>query len=325
MLVMKKILALSMLMIIFIIWLQPINFGKTEITIPKDANAREIAEYLAHDRIVRDVNEFLLWLKISGKEKYLKSGTYELQKYKNPIYVINKLSYGGKSDIIITIPEGFTLYETAEILDINGIVNKEEFITLCSDKKFIQNLELKASSLEGYLFPDTYSFNISQTDTQVVMTFIKNFKKHIEKFRFNKLNSIYEILTISSMVEKEAKFKDEGPIIARVFINRLKTNRPLESCATVFYALKRINYDKYRTKIELTDRDLNINSPYNTYIHTGLPPGPICSPGESSIMAVISPADVDYLYFVSKGNGRHHFSRTFREHIAAKEKYNVKK
>ncbi len=321
----RKVIAISILILIFLIWLQPINFDRTEITIPEDANAREIAQYLSDNHIVRDINEFLFWLKISGKEKHLKSGTYELQKYKNPIYVINELTHGGKSDIIITIPEGLTIYETAEILDINGVINKEEFIILCHDRDFIKDLGLKVSSLEGYLFPDTYSFSISQTDSAVVSTFIKNFNKHIEKYGFDDSDSINKVIIIASVIEKEAKFEEERPIIARVFINRLKVGRPLESCATVFYALKNINYEKYQTKTKLTQRDLQCNSPYNTYLHIGLPPGPICSPGENSIASAISPADVDYLYFVSRGNGRHHFSKTYREHIAAKEQYNAKK
>lgn len=321
----RKVIAISILILIFLIWLQPINFDRTEITIPEDANAREIAQYLSDNHIVRDINEFLFWLKISGKEKHLKSGTYELQKYKNPIYVINELTHGGKSDIIITIPEGLTIYETAEILDINGVINKEEFIILCNDRDFIKDLGLKVSSLEGYLFPDTYSFSISQTDSAVVSTFIKNFNKHIEKYGFDDSDSINKVIIIASVIEKEAKFEEERPIIARVFINRLKVGRPLESCATVFYALKNINYEKYQTKTKLTQRDLQYNSPYNTYLHIGLPPGPICSPGENSIASAISPADVDYLYFVSRGNGRHHFSKTYREHIAAKEQYNAKK
>ncbi len=321
----KRMFAVLLLALIFVLWLQPINFGRTEVTIPKGTNAKDIAKYLYHYNIVRDINEFLFWLKISGNEKNLKSGTYELQKFKNPIYVINKLSRGGISDINITIPEGLTIYETAEILDINGVINREKFVVLCNDRNFVEDLGLETTSLEGYLFPDTYSFSVSQTDSQVISTFVENFYKHIKKLKLDNHDSVFKILTVASLVEKEAKFKDERPIIAKVFLNRLKSNRPLESCATVLYALKKMDYDKYCRKTNLTERDLKVDSPYNTYIRIGLPPGPICSPGENSINAVISPADVDYLYFVSKGNGRHHFSKTFREHIAAKEKYNDKK
>ncbi len=321
----KTIVAFLLLVLVFIVWWQPFNLDRTEVTIPAGAHAREIAENLSRHHIVRDIDEFLFWLKISGKEKYLKSGTYELYKYKSPLYVICKLASGGKSDITVTIPEGLTIYETAEILGRQGITDKEKFVTLCHDKRFVSNLGLKGPTLEGYLFPDTYSFNTSQTDSEVIITFVKNSQKHIETFQLDNADSIYEIITIASLVEKEAKFEDERPVIAKVFMNRLEKRRPLESCATILYALKKGDNNKYQEKKRLTERDLQFDSPYNTYLHVGLPPGPICSPGASSIKAVISPADVDYLYFVSKGNGRHHFSRTYREHIVAKERYDAQK
>jgi len=323
---MKRILlATLILFVIGLIWLQPLNLGTAELTIPDGATAREIAENLAHHHVVRDKEEFILWLRISGREKDLKSGTYILQKYKNPLYLITQLSKGGRSDIIVTIPEGLTVYEVADILDNNGVVNKDSFVSLCKDKTFINKTELLGNSLEGYLFPDTYSFSQSQTDSQILLQFLKNFNKHIEKYAILNADSILKVLILASLVEKEARVEQERPIIARVFLNRLKTNRPLESCATVFYALRSTDPEKYLNKTTLTKSNLRFESAYNTYLHTGLPPGPICSPGENSIRAVIHPADVDYLYFVAKGDGHHHFSTTFQEHIAAKEKYNAEK
>lgn len=321
----KKIGALLFLLLIFLIWLQPINFGSTEVTIPKGTRAREIAEQLSHGHIVRDVNEFLFWLKLSGKEKFLRSGTYVLQKYKNPLYVIKELSRGTMSDIAVTIPEGHSIYETSEILAHHGIVDQKKFVALCNDENFIESIGLSVSSLEGYLFPDTYSFNTSQSDSEIIATFVRNAYRHFEKLALHNSDSIDIILTLASLVEKEAQVEDERPLIAKVFINRLVSRRPLESCATIFYALRQRDYERYRSKRQLTEQDLKLDSPYNTYLYYGLPPGPICSPGESSIKAVIEPADVKYLYFVSKGNGHHHFSQTFKEHIAAKQRYNVKK
>lgn len=314
-------IAILVLVFLFLIWLQPIDFGTAEITIPKGASAREIIEYLSAHGVVRDKNEFLFWLKISGNEKSLRSGNYELKRYTNPIYVINQLTLGGASDIIVTIPEGQTVDETATILASRGLVAKEQFVTLCSERSFVKELGFAGSSLEGYLFPDTYSFSSSQSDSEIIAVFIENFKNHTMHYGITNRDSIYKIVVLASLVEKEAKYEEERPIIARVFINRLKTRRPLESCATVLYALKSRNIHKTK----LTESDLKINSPYNTYTSIGPPPGPICSPGESSISAVIAPADVDYLYFVSKGDGRHYFSRTYREHCAAKERYNVTK
>jgi UPF0755 protein len=188
----------------------------------------------------------------------------------------------------------------------------------------VRRFGVPGQTLEGYLFPDTYAFSSSQTDSEIVATFVKNFKKHTAGLKISDADSLFRIVILASLVEKEAKFEDERPIIARVFLNRLALNRYLESCATVLYALKAADFEKYHDKKQLLERDLHIISPYNTYTHLGLPPGPICSPGDRSIRAAFEPADVDYLYFVSKGNGRHHFSRTFKEHSAAKERYREK-
>jgi UPF0755 protein len=320
----KRIIAIILLLLIFSIWLQPFNFGKQEITLPEGANAHQIAEYLAAYHIVRDTHEFLLWLRILGKDRDLKSGTYELPMYKNPLYVIKQVSAGGKCDIMVTIPEGFDINEIAEVLDETGIIAKEKFVKLCNDTNFIHRLGLNLLSLEGYLFPDTYSFSRSQSDSSIIIAFLENFHHHINKFGIKNNDSLDTILTIASLVEKEAKYEDERPIIARVFINRLNLGRPLESCATVIYALK-LQSPRHSGEIVITTKDLKMDSPYNTYLHTGLPPGPICSPGENSIKAVLSPADVKYLYFVLKPNGRHHFSQTYREHLAIKEQLNAAK
>jgi UPF0755 protein len=315
----KESIIVVIIVMILAVWWQPLNLGMTEVTIPDSVNAREIAEFLADEGIVRNTDEFLFWLKVTGRGRDLKSGTYELYKYKNPIYLIGQLSMGGRSEIIVTIPEGLTIYETAQILAHHGLVDESRFIELCRAESFIGELGLGVSSLEGYFFPDTYSFSSLQNEESIITTLVNNFSKHVAQFGLMSADSMHQVVILASIVEKEAKYEDERPVIARVFLNRLETRRPLESCATVFYILKTgaVRFKKQR----LTDRDLRIESPYNTYLHLGLPPGPICSPGESSIRAAISPADVDYLYFVAKGDGRHHFSRTFKEHVAAKDRY----
>jgi UPF0755 protein len=315
----KETIIVLIIAIIVAIWWQPLNLGKTEVTVPDNVNAREIAEFLAEKRVVRNVDEFLFWLKVTGQERSLKSGTYELYQFKNPIYLIGELSAGGRSEIIVTIPEGLTIYETARIMAHHEVVDESRFIELCYDEEFISELGLALSSLEGYFFPDTYSFSSMQNEESIITALVENFTKKIEQFNLMSADSIHQVVILASIVEKEAKYEDERPIIARVFLNRMKMTRPLESCATVFYILKAGEHSL--KKQELTDRDLEIESPYNTYLHLGLPPGPICSPGESSIRAAIWPADVDYLYFVAKGDGRHHFSRTFKEHAAAKDRY----
>ncbi len=314
----KKYLLISLSIMVFVLWLQPLNIGRTEVVIPDNVSARDIASFLAEQRIVRNIDEFLLWLKLMGREKQLKSGKYALYKFKNPVYVIDHLSSGGRSEVVVTIPEGLTVRETAEIIAGHGLIDYDRFIHLCSDSSFIGSLGLHVASLEGYFFPDTYSFSGLQSEEAIITTLVRNFKKHVTGLGPISADSLHSVVILASIVEKEAKYEDERAIIARVFINRLTSGRPLESCATVFYVLKK-EFASARKK--LMDQDLRIESPYNTYLHTGLPPGPICSPGESSIRAAFAPADVDYLYFVARGDGRHHFSRTYREHVAAKEKY----
>ncbi|MEO0184253.1 MAG: endolytic transglycosylase MltG [candidate division WOR-3 bacterium] len=300
------------------------NIGQREINIPKNATAREVTKILSDNRIVRIPAEFLFFLKLTGKESSIRSGRYQLQVYKNPIYVIDKLVHGGRSDIAITIPEGLTLREIAKILyEKNLIDNQDKFVELCNDKNFIKRIGLNVSSLEGYLFPDTYSFEQNEGPIMIVSKMIENLKNQIRKISIIPIDSLQTTIIIASLVEKEAKYNEERPIIARVFYNRLKSNRPLESCATVIYAKKLKNPDI--TITYLLERDLKIDSPYNTYLHSGLPPSPICSPGINSIKAALFPADVDYLYFVAKGDGYHHFSKTYKEHLEAKEYYNAKK
>ena len=315
----KKYLIIAVAVLILVAWWQPLNFDQTEVTIPGDVSAREIARFLADQHIVRNVEEFLFWLKITGRERSLKAGTYELHKYKNPLYVIGRLTSGGKSEVVVTVPEGLTMYETARILAQHGLVDESRFLELCHDETFINEIGLKVKSLEGYFFPDTYSFSRLQNEAAIITTFTRNFFSRTAKVGLMDSDSLHRVIILASIVEKEAKYENERPIIAKVFLNRLHSKRPLESCATIFYVLK--TRDPLANTQRLTDRDLQIGSPYNTYLHLGLPPGPICSPGESAIQSVISPADVDYLYFVAKGDGRHHFSHTFREHMAAKDKY----
>jgi len=321
---MKRYIALGVLMITVLVWWQPITIGRTAVTIPEGASATDIAEYLSVQHVVRDSDEFLFWLRLTGKEKTLKSGMYELDTYKNPLYVISQLTRGGRSDVMVTIPEGMTISQIADILAAEGIVEREAFISLCNDSSFVQKLGIPASSLEGYLFPDTYSFSHHQNDSDVAATFVRNFKRTCDEFSIHDPDSLFIVITLASLVEKEAQVEEERALIARVFINRLIKGRPLESCATILYALKVLDFEKYQTKQQLLERDLQLDSPYNTYLHEGLPPGPICSPGKSSIKAVITPADASYLYFVSMGNGKHHFSKTYREHLAAKRKYSAK-
>ncbi len=320
---MKIGIAISMMTIFLILWLQPFEIGEKKVFIPRGFSGAQIAHLLEQNRITRSKIEFLFWLKLLNKEHRLKSGEYTLKVYKNPIYLIQKLTRGVRSDVEVTIPEGWTVTEIARFLESKGLIEKKSFLDLCYNQKFLSELGIKGPSVEGYLFPDTYFFSHSQGDSQIIRIFVENFYRHIRKITDVQGDSLLKIITLASLVEKEAKYDEERPVIARVFLNRLKLHKPLESCATVIYAKHLKNPDLIITS--LTEKDLRFESPYNTYLNKGLPPGPICSPGEKSILAVLNPADVDYLYFVLRSNGRHHFSRTYREHLIARDLYNAQK
>lgn len=320
---MKIGIIIATLTLLFILWLQPFEIGENKVFISKGLSGSQIAGLLEENGIARSKIEFLLWLKLLNKERELKPGEYNLKIYKNPIYLIQRLTQGTRSDVAITIPEGWTMAEIARFLGSKGLVDEKSFLDLCYNQKFLNELGVKGSSVEGYLFPDTYFFSPTQSDSQIIRIFVENFYRRIRKITDVQGESLLKIIILASLVEKEAKFDDERPLIARVFLNRLKLHKPLESCATVIYAKHLKNPDLIITS--LTERDLKFESPYNTYLNKGLPPGPICSPGLKSIAAVLNPADVDYLYFVLCGNGRHHFSKTYREHLIARDLYNAPK
>lgn len=296
----------------FIIWWQPIDLGKIKVKIDRGASAKEISHRLYQSGILRSKMEFLFFSKLMGKDAVLKPGVYHIRRWANPVEIISLLSKGPK-DIRVVIPEGFNLNEIATCLEKNGLISKERFLLLCRDYDFIYSLgiETPPKNLEGYLFPDTYFLSPTETEEEIIRRFVNNLLYHLRELGVKE--QIHKVLTIASLVEKEAKFDFERRKIAAVFLNRLKSNLPLESCATVQYAL---GFNKER----LSENDLKIDSPYNTYLYKGLPPGPICSPGAESIKAVLNPHQDGYLYFVSLGNGTHHFAKSYKEHLIMKRR-----
>lgn len=307
----RILLAIIVVFFAFIIWWQPVDFGRIEVKIDKGSTAKEISHSLYQSGILRSKMEFLFFLKLMGKDAVLKPGFYHIRRWSNPVQIISLLSKGPK-DITVVIPEGFNLNEIADCLEKNGLISKERFLFLCGDHDFIYSLgiEIPSKNLEGYLFPDTYFLSPTEREEEIIRKFVNNLLHHLRELGVK--DSIHKVLTIASLVEKEAKFDFERGKIAGVFLNRLKSNLPLESCATVQYTLG-------LNKERLTENDLRIDSPYNTYLHRGLPPGPICSPGEASIKAVLNPKEDGYLYFVSVGDGSHYFSRSYKEHLIMKK------
>ena len=281
------------------------------VMIPYGMTIHDIANRLHEHEIVVSPWEFILVSKLLGRGKLVKAGYYMLRKRTPAVLLFPVLARGSQEFVSVTIPEGLRAPDVAALLEEREIIDAGEFLQLVNDTSFIRRSGLRASSLEGYLFPDTYYLEpIAQhREESVIKMMVDNFLKNTADMKCG--DSLQAFVTMASIVEKEARLDRERGIIASVFWNRLRLKRPIESCATVMYAL---GWKKTR----LLESDLNLDSPYNTYRYLGLPPGPICSPGLKSIAAARHPDTTDYLYFVAKGDGSHIFSRTYQEHIEAK-------
>ena len=287
------------------------------VTIPKGMSVRSIGHLLKDEGVILSVPYFVMAARLWGHEGTLQAGRYSFRGKNSIVSVLRQLTRGEVRYERVTIPEGLTLREAAQRLQTEAAVDSETFVRLATDTAFVRSLGIGAETLEGYLFPNTYAVHWGMDARDVIVTMVDVFKNmcgercetRAEELGF----SLHDVLTLASIIEREVMVPEERPIISAVFHNRLKLGRALESCATVEYAL---GFHKQR----LSEDDLNVQSPYNTYLHNGLPPGPICSPGAASIEAALSPADVDYLYFVSEGNGRHIFSRSLEEHTRAKRR-----
>jgi len=252
---------------------------------------------------------------LTGADRRIKAGRYKLHLNMSTFEVLRILTRG--QNLLVTIPEGVTLREIASILKKEAGVDSALFMELAKDTIFIRQLGIKeAKTLEGFLFPDTYCLYWGIKPDKVIKLMVKRFfevfndslQRRAKEIGF----SLYQAVIFASLIQAEAKVTSEMPIISSVYHNRLKKNLPLQCDPTIQYILP-------KRKPNLTYKDLKIKSPYNTYIHRGLPPGPICSPGKDAIIAALYPADTDYLYFVAKGDGTHIFSRTHKEHLAAKK------
>ena len=222
----------------------------------------------------------------------------------------------------MTIPEGLTIPEIAQALEKSNIVTADDFLNAVAELAQSKEWGIPAESLEGYLFPETYSFRKGVSAESVAREMVNTFYKQIATVApdgfLDDPEALHEIVTLASIIEKETGAEHERKIISAVFTNRLKKNMLLQSDPTVIYALPKFDGNIRR-------KDLSYDSPYNTYKYPGLPPGPIASPGLGSLDAALSPASESYLYFVSKNNGEHHFSKTLREHNNAVRKYQLNK
>lgn len=304
----------------------PVDNSSTEnivINIPKGSSSSKIASILKENNVIRNELYFRFiskQRKIGGKYQ---AGEYKLNKAMDIDEIIDKLINGDiyVETVKFTIPEGFELRQIVDRLaSINELnINREKLMDVIENEDFefdfLKEIPKGKNRLEGFLFPDTYEVKNDITEKELVSKMLNRFDKIFEKEYYTKakeLNmSINDVIALASIIEREARVDSERPIISSVFHNRLKKDMLLQSCATVQYVLG-------ERKEKLTYKDLEIDSPYNTYKHVGLPPMPIASPGKASIQAALYPDDSKYLYFVAKGDGSHVFSKTYQEHLKAK-------
>ena len=295
-----------------------------EVDISDGSSLKSAARLLEEKNLIKNETAFLIYAKINSLEN-IKSGSYSLNKSQNVEEILQILNKGSKPiGIKITIPEGYEIRNIAEKLESAGITDFDSFISDTSNVDLYKSqypyLNLpEVKSLEGFLFPDTYYISKEATNEQIIKMFLDRFSEVYEeqqlesKIQKSGLN-LNEFITLASIVEREAVKKEERPIIAGIFYNRLSIQMPLQSCATVQYILK-------ERKPVLSIADTKIDSPYNTYLIKGLPPAPIASPGLDAILATSNPQQTKFLYFVAKGDGGHEFSETYEQHLQAKKKY----
>jgi len=306
----------------FILLLFVINTLKI-VEIRRGYTLKKISLILKKYDVIKDPYIFIFLSKITGNEKKIRSGKYilpeHLGEFRTLIWLVK--GKGRITQIKVTIPEGLASFEIARILYQKCGVDTIEFMQKVNDTIFIKKFSKKykildgINSLEGFLFPSTYYFYYDAPPEEIIEVMVEEFFKNFDSLWIKKSKELgytfYDVLKIASLVEKEAIVEREKPVIASVFYNRLKKGYFLQSNVTILYVLR-------KHKAWLSEEDLNIESPYNTYKYKGLPPTPICNPSISSIKAALNPAKTNYLYFVTKWDGTHFFAKTFKEHIRNK-------
>lgn len=301
--------------------LAPVNSRDPEpvtITISSGAAAGEIAHQLHSTGVIRSAVAFRLAAGALRYDRRFQVGTYLLKPSMSARQIMEIIASGKTAKKKVTIPEGLTSREIAHRLEASGVCTAQSFLRAVENPPAHLKLPFRLDhSLEGFLFPDTYLTDVEVSTEQVLGQMVEQFVKQVWEPDQKEIEtsglSVHQIVILASLVEREAQVAEERPLIAQVYLRRLSQGMRLECDATVQFALG-------EWKQRLTYRDLSVDSPYNTYRHGGLPPGPICNPGRACIEAVLRPAKTDYLYYVAVGDGRHYFSRTFAEHEAAQRK-----
>ena len=283
------------------------------VDLPPGASTRAIGARLVAAGVVRDALTFRVALWRSGVSRQLKAGEYRFDRPVTALDVVRKIARGDVYLRPITFPEGLTIDDMAALFEAHGFGTAASFRSAASDRSLVADLDPRARDLEGYLFPETYALPRRASAGDLVRMMVRRFHQVFAALGAEATGeglSVREVVTLASIVEKETGKADERPLVAAVYLNRLRIHMGLQCDPTVIYALRRAG----RFNGNLTRDSLTWDSPYNTYVHAGLPPGPIAAPGQSSLDAAVHPAEVDYLYFVSRNDGSHAFARSLDEH-----------
>ena len=288
------------------------------VEIPKGSTLQTIADTLKNNGLIEDKELFKIWIMSLGKEKEIKAGLFEIPKGLNYAQLAKYLSQAKLKQIKVTLLEGWPITEIAAKLQNDLDIDENVFIKLTEDSAFLNQFGIDKNNLQGYLLPDTYYFYWGMSEKSIIETLVNNCLALFDSTALVQLHNLnmnqHQILTLASIIEGEAILDDERSIISSVYYNRLNRKIKLQADPTIQYILK----DPPR---HILYKDLEIDSPYNTYKYYGLPPGPINNPGKSSILAAIYPEKTSFLYFVATGDGGHAFSRTAAEHARAKAKF----
>lgn len=309
------------------------------VDIPRGTSRWNIASFLQRNGVIHSRLAFLA-LSEGHRRWVLQAGEYMFDKPVTPRQVFAQIVSGHIFVHVVVVPEGWTMFDIASELERQRLCTKTEFLSIASGAALVRDIAPHAKSLEGFLFPSTYQFSRNTSPQEIAATMVREFREEWAKIQTTAQQASQarvvgrdsaqaaqnanadvlspdELVTLASLVERETPQPQERPLVASVFYNRLKLGLPLQCDPTVQYALDLSG----KPTLKVTAEDLRVQSPYNTYLHRGLPPGPIANPGDASLRAALHPAATHYLYFVANGSGGHFFSRTLEEHNRNVEKY----
>ena len=301
------------------------GYSETEqfVEIPQGAGTADIGRRLVDAGVVKDPWTFRAAVWWTGDSRKLKAGEYRFDRPVSAVSVVEKIARGDVYGRRVTFPEGLTILEMAKVYESHGLGRAADFVAAARDVSRIAALDPGARDLEGYLFPETYmlprGIPAARLIDQMVGRFLTVFTEEMRQQAMAQGRTVREVVTLASLVEKETAQPDERPLVAAVYRNRMKIGMGMQADPTVVYALQKAG--RYDGNIH--KQDLAFDSPYNTYRYPGLPPGPIASPGKASLEAALSPADVKYLYFVSRNDGTHVFADSLEAHNRNVQKFQV--